>query len=129
MLWMLPAYQRFNLHDMASGQIDLRLVVEEKLIMLDGMAQIGSEHQAVRTVAIMLGSVEGVPAAGALSYMGSNYRPPHQRVHILVRLRVQGNTDIHTNIYGMPVNNERLFQGAQDSAGDSYACVLITATQ
>src|SRR4051794_10745964 len=77
----------------------------------------------------MLGSVEGVPAAGALSYMGSNYRPPHQRVHILVRLRVQGNTDIYTNIYGMPVNNERLFQGAQDSAGDSYARLFIAATQ
>src|SRR5262244_1245082 len=83
-LRVLPADQCFGLHDTAGGEGHLRLVMQEELIMLNGVAQVGLEHKTIRAVRITVGGVECVPAAGVLGHTGSNGGSAYKRVRVFV---------------------------------------------
>src|ERR1700680_638224 len=56
---MLPAYQGFDALDEACLQFGFRLVVQSQLLGGNCLAQISEKGQAVPTVLVMMGVVEG----------------------------------------------------------------------
>jgi hypothetical protein len=51
---VLPAAQRIDADDQARGDVDLRLVVQQQLVVLDRPAQLARQGEALDGVAVLL---------------------------------------------------------------------------
>ena len=63
---MVPAQQRFNAHDPARAQLDLRLVVQLELVAVDRAAQLFRDNDALLHLPIEIGAVKPVAIATIL---------------------------------------------------------------
>ena len=66
---MLPADQRFHGIDLPVGEGHLRLVVQDQLVVVDGLAQLGDEAQIAGVVMVLAGVVAHHPGVLRLGHV------------------------------------------------------------
>ena len=113
---MLPAHQRFRLHDRTGADVDLRLVVKHQLVRIDRMTQLAHEGKAPGAVLVQLGIVGHAPALLLLGDVHGHVGPLQKGVGIRSVIGENGNADARLNIQLEPFEPERRLQRLADLA-------------
>jgi hypothetical protein len=87
-LGMGPAQQRLGAVD-AAGQVDLRLVVQDELVAVDGPAQVGEQREPRGAGLIARAVVHGHAETGALGLVHGDVGVLDERVGVPAVVRIQ----------------------------------------
>src|SRR5713226_7147787 len=91
---MLPTDQRFHTREVSRLHVYLRLVVEQKLIALERVAQAGFQRQTLKRMGIDLGGIELVIVFTViLGQIHGDIGMLHQRLLVLAVLGISTDAD------------------------------------
>src|SRR6185437_7121983 len=105
---IVPTKQRLNPFDAAGGHADLRLVVQQELLLIEGDTQLVLERQALGDVAVHLELVVQVLLARLLGSFQSRFRTLGQGIGIVAIHRVMREPRLEGGPNRPPFNMEHL---------------------
>ena len=124
---MPPAHQRLDPEDRTAVECDLRLVVAEQLLLVDGCAQLADQGKAARVGAVDLGVVDLDGLPGQLGGIHRHVGPLQQQRTVDGVLRTAGHADRGANLQVDLVNAERCPQRALHQLGHDHHVVRVVA--
>ena len=110
MLWVPPAHQRLHPNRPAAGERNRWLIVEQQLVMRDGVTQLANECQVGGSVLVVVGGVHGGPPLGPLGDIHRHIRMAHEGVGLLAVFRAKGNADASPDIDVSAIDHKGLLQ-------------------
>ncbi len=108
---VLPAQQRFEAFDPAAFDIDLRLIVQEKLLAIEGTGQARLERQAARCRTLRDESVQHVLLVVFPGRLERRFGVLHQGVGRIRVMRIEGEPGADRDPQFMAVDIEGLDEG------------------
>ena len=91
-LRIVPAQQCFNAVNPSGGDVDLRLIVQNELMLVQGTAQTVFERQALRDLAVRLQLIVKIGLSGLLGAFQRGFRALSQSAGVLAIEGIAGNT-------------------------------------
>src|SRR5580692_5252769 len=97
-----PAYQRLDARDLAGPKVDLWLVVQQKLILRDGTAQVALENLSIARTPVHVSCIEQLAVATTvLRMVHRNIGILQQHLCIQAIIGKSRNSDAHGDVKRM----------------------------
>ena len=117
---VLPAHQRLHPQDLAAVGVDLGLVVQDKLLLLDGPAQLAEQGQPTGAVLVQRGVEQHEPGVGLFGRVHGDVGALQQLVGVGGVVGIQGHADAGFHVQAQPLECERLLEGGLQLVGDGH---------
>jgi hypothetical protein len=105
---MYPAYQRFRAGDAAGPQVDLGLVMQDKLVLFAGAAQHAFQFELGDHRGIQFGRIERQPLAAVLGLLERSLGVPEHRFGISAVAWITGDAAVDGQVNVVAVQLYRL---------------------
>ena len=115
---VVPADQGLDTDHSAAPYRDLRLIVEDELLILDGLAQVADQTKACRSARVHRCVVERVPEACVLGHVHRRVSAPKKRFDVDTVAGRSGDADADSEVHGQSFKIDRLLDRRTNAAND-----------
>ena len=104
--WMAPTDESLDAGHLVGLEVDLRLVMENQLIMGDALAQVEEQRELLRGLLLLRCVDDGVPAAGPLGDVHRHVGPAQQLVGGAPVFGIHGDSHARRHVTDLAVEDE-----------------------
>ena len=121
----MPAHQGLHGVQAPAAQIEYGLVFQAQLVLFQGLSQVPHEGQAADAVLVLFGVVDDVVQVVLLGHVHGCVRVAHEQDVVAAVFRIEGDADAHAHLVGLFLEEEGLFHGRHDLAGEVHGVAAI----